>query len=277
MRRTYASWLLITAAATSCASAADAALMAFEGTVSVAFIGASLPEVSLTGAGVAEVNSGGADIALNTLRLAGGGIDGTQSAVVTDPEIAPMIDSVQLQAALGAGTLSPFTATTVSQPYLIQNQIPIGGTLRLCLLFAGCPQSLDVPLTANSGLTGLGVGGWIVEGTLSSRLSVDFVPWTVGTAWIPITTASGAMLSLPTVGWVHGPLSFAGSTALTGGALQLVSPMRVFTPLLASQALPVAATLRLRFVPEPGVAWLLGSGAVGLFLIGRKRLQHRGS
>jgi hypothetical protein len=250
--------------------------MAIEGTASAEFVGGGLPRVSVSGAGVASVNPGTSAVALHTLVLAGG-ISGIETVPVTDPEVAAVVDSIQLQAGLGAGTLSPFSAATPMEPYLIQNQIPIRGTLRLCLLFVGCAQSLDVPLTDHSGQTGLGVGGSIIAGSLSNQVAVTFLPWTIGTTSIPITTTSGAMVSWPTVGWVHGPLSFSGSTALTGGALKLVSPVQILSPLLGKRPAPVVATLRLRFVPEPDLACLLGAGAIGLFLIGRRRQRPRRS
>ena len=129
-------------------------------------------------------------------------------------------------------------------------------------------------LTENSGLTGVGVGGMLTVGNVGPiRISVDAAPWTVGTASVSLPTPSGDVIDFATQGWVHGPASFAGSTALTGGEVSVVTPIQV-TAGLEGQRLTSIVRLQVRFVPEP-VRWvLIVTGVVGLALLGSSRRQQ---
>ena len=57
--------------------------------------------------------------------------------------------------------------------------------------------------------------------------------------------------------------------------VQVVTPNQVRTnlPLGSNALLASAVTQVIRFVPEPGMLLLLGSGVAGLALLGRKRLR----
>ena len=78
--------------------------MEFEGTVSLNLLASRKTEVQVAGTGVADVNKGGPDIALNTLDLAGG-ISGSVAVPVTDPEVTATIASIRWDAALGTGSV----------------------------------------------------------------------------------------------------------------------------------------------------------------------------
>ena len=74
-------------------------------------------------------------------------------------------------------------------------------------------------------------------------------------------------------GFVHGPASNTSSTALASGVIQLITPTQVTTIGVpgSNDKLSLFGTLRIRFVPEPGLLLLLRSGAVALVLLGRSR------
>ena len=65
------------------------------------------------------------------------------------------------------------------------------------------------------------------------------------------------------------------STNLDSGVVQLISPATVTSVGLPAnnQKLSLFSTLTLHYVPEPGLILLIGSGVVGLGLLGRSRLR----
>jgi len=236
--------------------------MSFEGTVSFEPLG-TWHAYSVTGSGVATVNAAGVDAALHTLTLAGG-VSGTAVVPVTDPEITATIASIQLQATLGSGVLRPFSTS----PALTQNILPLVGSARICLVVAGCSSYQQI-FPFDDGAAGIGVGGVWSGGSGANRVSVQGAPWTVGTALLSVGT-----FSIPEFGGVHGPLSIAGSTALPGGEVQLVTPVLVTSGVEPSLLTGFVRT-RLRFIPEPTTASLVVTGALTLVLIGRHRMQSR--
>ncbi|MBW2401069.1 MAG: hypothetical protein JRG80_17685, partial [Deltaproteobacteria bacterium] len=64
----------------------------------------ALPTLRMQGSGVATVNNSGGGSHLNTLRLAGG-ITGSGTIPVTDPDTTGTIASIQIKATIGTGTL----------------------------------------------------------------------------------------------------------------------------------------------------------------------------
>lgn len=69
---------------------------------------------------------------------------------------------------------------------------------------------------------------------------------------------------------ISGTASLASSSQ--AGSVTVIAPLRVNTSGIAGR-IPGAAILTLRFVPEPGTLLLLVSGAVGLVVVGRRRMR----
>jgi membrane protease YdiL (CAAX protease family) len=253
---------------------AGAEALVFEGELQLEPLAGPFPALSIEGTGVATVNGSSGGIALESLAL-DGGISGSDSVPVTDPSVAG-ITGVTVSGILGAGTLRPFhPPATRSLAQLTRSVLPFRGDLRFCFLqLQPCLGALEIGLdgTAASGPVGVGVGGLVTAyptGTI--RMSLYGAPWTVRTASLPITTAGGGTFVASTSGGVHGPFSFTGSTALPGGEVQLVTPLRIETSGGGASSFPAFARLVIRFVPEPGRLLLLGAGSAAVFLAARRR------
>jgi hypothetical protein len=102
---------------------------------------------------------------------------------------------------------------------------------------------------------------------------MEAAPWTPRTASVIITTESGETVGVPAAGWIHGPFSLATTAGLTGGAISIVTPMRI--KYSDGRRIPAFGRLTLRFVPEPGPLPLLAVGIAGLFCLGRNRIRPR--
>jgi hypothetical protein len=244
-----------------------AASMRWEGTISVGFPSSS--EAAVKASGKAAVIDNGNGFTLQTLRPVGGSF-GTGTALLTDPE-APTIAAIRLEAGAGFGTLAPFDPLApLGQPQLTQNQLPLYGTLKLCLLSSACSAYVPIPLASPSFEAAVGIGGLVTVGPGSIRISVEAAPWTLRDATVTMATPSGNTFQSVTSGSVHGPYSFTGSTALIGGQLSLVTPMLITSD--EFDVVPMAfARLTLRFVPEPGPLVLVASGIAGILIVARTR------
>ena len=138
-------------------------------------------------------------------------------------------------------------------------------------------MGLDVPLrlATPQGSRGLGVGGRFVVLPYSTlRHTVLGAPWTPRTALATLPTPSGGSATAFASGFAHGPFSFSGSTALSGGALSLVTPLRVDGPNGITDPTGFAR-LTLRFVPEPGALFVLAP-SIALIAAGARRRNRRG-
>ena len=274
------------------AGAASAAPLNWEGT-STLLLGDFAP-TNIPGGGVATVNGSGGVGHLNTLRFAAsrGNVVTDFTLLVTDPDSdVKLIQFFDVQA--GTGTFGPNISGAVSSNFSPAGKnlgtLPLGGVVKLCVIDTSCNFSfsliLSTPTTVNgvpgTGVKAVGVGGEIGGGSLLVGVSVQGAPWTVKTVTVvdEITTTVGANKTFITVtfkGFAHGPASMTeSSTAAPSGVLQLVTPSQVVTTIIALSNKKVASgsIFFLHFIPEPGLLLLLGSGVIGLVVLGRTRMH----
>lgn len=271
-------WMRIAVAVLMVVTAGSAAAerLSFSGVVELEI--GTLPPVGVTGTGVATVNGSGGLGHLTTIAL-NGGITGGDVVPITDPIVTVGgIVSVQATGTLGAGTLAPVSGAIQSTlPSLTQSTLPVRGEARLCLYAVGCGAALTLPLTSGSGSKGWGVGGLITAGGAGNiRVSVVAAPWTVKTQQVTNRTDNGGLTFPTSKGFAHGPASGTSSTALTGALVQFVTPLQVTTIGIPGNNDKIAlfGRLTLHFIPEPTLLVMLGVGAAGLAVLGRRRLRR---
>ena len=255
------------------AGPAGAKTLDWHGTLNLEIWGGSDLDPPLVGSGVATVNASSGSSHLSTLRIAGG-ISGSGTIVVTDPNVTGQVKSIiGSQLELGTGTLTGISGA----PPMGENALPVAGFMRVCLFSAGCVTNLPLDLTLNNGNTGHGVGGMLtLGGNGEIRISLEMAPWTLATVAGLNQTVKGNFKTLTRVGFVHGAASATNSsTATPSGVIQLIAPQQVQTVGVAGNSTRVAlfSTLTLHFIPEPGLLLLIGSGVVGLGLLGRSRMK----
>jgi hypothetical protein len=252
--------------------------MAWHGTVDV-FLGTLKSANVMTGSGVATINNSSSNH-LNMLRLAGG-ITGSLTIPVTDPETTGTIPSIRIQATLGTGTLSRFEHNTTTDPshhYLDPHRtLPVPGFTRVCLLTTTCVANLPLNNTTNNGQTGVGVGGILTLGGFGPiRISLINQPWTISGAAHIQQTHEGAFITREQHGFLHNASSTpSSSSAEASKVVQLIASQQVITSGIAgnSTLMTLFMELTLHFVPEPGLLLLISSGVVGLGLLGRSRMK----
>jgi len=239
--------------------------LAWQGTLAVEL--EPLDPIHFRGSGVATVNGSGSGLQLTRLRVAGG-IAGSTTIPVTDPDLTATLASIRVSPQLGTGTLSPFWPIEPwPDPQLVENVLPVGGAIRLCSFDPGCSSAQILPLTLNDGRTGIGAGGLIPVGGFGNlRVSIAADPWTVYTAALTVDTLFGGTAVRFATGWLHGPSSFSTSVARVGGALQLVTPVEIRAD--TGLYLPGFSKLTIVFTPEPSHPVLLGSGLLALVGLG---------
>ncbi len=275
------------------AGVANAAVLNWAGTATV-LLGDFTP-AEFRGGGVATINgsSGVIPAHLNTLRLAKsrGQVEGTFTRIVTDPDLLGsgvlllVYDGIGGQTGTWGGISGGAASTSTGGGIL-----PLGGTVKYCILSTACTQFLTIPLTQpttvngvpGTDIKGVGVGGVITAGGYGGiKISLRAAPWTIKTATVldQITPTGGPpriMTTLVAKGWAHAPVSTTTSTAQPSGMVQLVTPNQVTTnlPLGSSYKMGSFVILVIRFIPEPGLLLLLGSGVAGLALLGRRRMRQ---
>jgi len=229
-----------------------------------------------TAQGVATINRSLGGDHLQTMRIAP--TDGARGdpAPVTDPETTGTVASNIVDTAFGlGGTFSPISG---GGP-LTQGELGIGGLAKVCLYFSGCSTFLPLLLTApdGTGVQGVGIGGIVTVGAAGPiRISlVNGNGWQLSTATRLVSTQNGVQITRQHVGFIHGPESNTSSTAKGSGMVQLITPIQVYTSGIAGNTAVISlfTSLTVHFVPEPGLMLLIGSGVVGLALVGRSRMR----
>jgi hypothetical protein len=218
----------------------------------------------------------------------------------------PLISNIKVTLANNVGTFtSGFSHTnfvgdnSVIGPYL-GGESPLSGQMVLSILKGVVMVTFDLadvggPAGAVQSPTALGV---------AIRVTAD--PWVTGPVPVTgITTnvlswngVTGAGITLHLTPSQHAPvLSTGGGYTATGGGLPselhtvtltgpnnllsesrdgtvtLVAPMRIDTTAAISGRVPGAFWMDLAFVPEPGTMLLLVTGAIGLAVVGHRRMR----
>jgi hypothetical protein len=132
------------------AGPSGAARLNWEGTLTSTT--GSLPPLQLFGGGVATVNGSSrtipAHLATQRLEASRGGIEGTATNIITDPDVAGNgIAAIILVGQGGTGTLAPISGVFASQPGLTQGVLSARGLSKRCLLSTVCTDFLPLMLT----------------------------------------------------------------------------------------------------------------------------------
>jgi len=287
--------ILLIALSLFVAGTASAKVMDTWTRISLQFTNLARAEASDTGIGVSTLTTTASGDHLNTLS-AGTGVNGIPGLSlntilpVTDPVVSNGgIVSVRLtdvragfvagpQNNLGVlGPISGAIAST-STPSGGLGTAPTQGMVRICLFVPGCAGNLplDVGATINGVAVGGGVGGILTIGQLGTiRISIVGAPYTVKTISAFNRTNNGAIQTFTEKGFAHGPLSNTSSTGQTSGVLQVVTTNHTTTQGVPgnSDISGQFARIVVHFIPEPGLLLLFGSGALGMALLGRKRIR----
>jgi hypothetical protein len=268
---------------------ASAAPLNWEGTTILKL--GDFPQAVIPGGGVATINDSAGTLPghLESLRVSAsrGNVSTSFTQFVTDPETQgngiAAIQYVGVEG--GTGTFSPISGFLASTATSFNGVVPVRGLVKLCLFSTVCNSFAAINLTTTSAnnTIGIGIGGLLTVTILGgfARLSIEGKPWQLktGTVIDHITTPTNAVnqtfIDITFMGFAHGPESLTTSTADDGGVVQMVSPTQVRTdlPLGSNQKVGAGQTLFIRFIPEPGMLLLIGSGVAGLALLGRRRMR----
>jgi hypothetical protein len=144
------------------------------------------------------------------------------------------------------------------------------------------PTALGVPIQVTN-------GPWFTGGVPITDITTNVVSWEGVTGagitlhltpnqHAPVLTTGGGYLGtgggLPLE---YHTVTIAGTNDLLSesrdGFIMVPSPMRIDTTSAISGRVPGAMWMRLYFVPEPGTLLLLVAGAVGVAVVGRRRMR----
>ena len=256
---------LVACLAIGIAGSAHAATLDFTGALSLTL--GYYPPFVIPGTGTAQV-SGDGSAHLLALSLVGGSFGPVTTSI-------PLTSQAELSSIrfTGVRNLSGSFSGLSGGP---SGGGPMGvaGIQKICMMF-NCGLNISIPLSPTIGGAGFGLGGMrTVTGAVN--LTLQHAPWTIGQPPMTLHTP-GSAITTPVLpgGFAHGPASLTSSTARLSGVVQLVTVSKVYTSLTgASPELPLTGVLTLHFVPEPGTLLLLGSGALGLGLCGRRRRKR---
>jgi hypothetical protein len=164
---------------------------------------------------------------------------------------------------------------------LMPNTAAATGGVKICLHFPPQDQcqaqlNLDVGATSAGVFVGGGIGGILtIGGTGTIRISVVGAPYTVKTVSAVNRRDDGGFDVFAENGFAHGPESMTSSTAKASGVLQTVTANHTTaqSPGPNNDLNGNITRVLTHFIPEPGLLLLFGSGAVGMALLGRKRIR----
>jgi hypothetical protein len=274
--------------------------------VSLQFTNLARATASDSGVGVTTLTTSGGLLHLNTISIGTGHRDDPHTGAnpngavpgitlntvlpVTDPVVSNGgIVSVRLTGVrqgrvpgpggnMGVGAPVSGAIASSTTPAGGLATIPTTGMVRICLLAIGCGTNLplDVGKTVNGVAQGGGVGGILTIGQLGAiRISILGAPYTVKTITAFNRTNNAAIDTFTEKGFAHGPLSNTTSTGANSGVLQVVTTNHTNTVGVPgnSDISGQFSRILVHFIPEPGLLLLLGSGALGMALLGSKRIR----
>ena len=265
-------------------AAAGAALLEFESLTVLEFSNLGHAQASIEGSGIVQVNGADGLGPLDSITFITVNPAALNTVIpITDPVVTATVASVRITSArlrpdLQGNVLAPVSGVlqnTVSQ--LTQNTVPFTGNVRICLFYAGCNSGhIDLVLggTLDGEIVGPGVGGTVAASSGTIRISLQGAPWTVRTVSVSNRTVSSGITMFTLAGFAHGPSSLTSSAATPGGVVQFVTANQVTATGIPRNDITGQIILhRLHFIPEPGLLLLLGSGALGMAMLGWRRMR----